>query len=183
MIGRQVREKGICEYLEAACEVSKVNSEIFFLLVGERLSSDHATDVSNEISIAIEVLGDRLIILGPREDIPEVLKAMDVFCLPSWREGMPRTIIEAMMMAKPVIATNIRGSREEVLSGKTGILVPVKSPRELAQAILLLASNLDKCISYGKAGRDRAISLYEESRVVALQIDRLKADFQAFNES
>jgi glycosyltransferase involved in cell wall biosynthesis len=178
MIGRQVKEKGICEFLDAACEVSKLNSKIVFLLIGERLSSDHSADVSHEISKAIEVLGDRLIILGLREDIPEMLMAMDVFCLPSWREGMPRTIIEAMMMAKPVIATNIRGSREEVLSGQTGILVPVRSPRVLAQAILFFASNPDQCISYGNAGRDRALSLYEEAHVVALQIERLKAELQ-----
>jgi glycosyltransferase involved in cell wall biosynthesis len=175
VIGRQVKEKGICEFLDAACEASKVSSEIFFLLIGERLSSDHSADVSHEISTAIDLLGDRLIIAGHREDIPEMLQAMDVFCLPSWREGMPRTIIEAMMMAKPVIATNIRGSREEVLSGQTGILVSVKSPRELAQAILFFASNPDKCIAYGNAGRERALSIYEEAHVVALQIDRLNA--------
>lgn len=178
MIGRQVKEKGICEFLYAACEASKVNDELVFLLVGERLASDHSASVLHEISAATKVLGNRLIITGLREDIPQMLKAMDVFCLPSWREGMPRTIIEAMMMAKPVIATDIRGSREEVLSGQTGILVPVRSPKELAKAILFLASNPEKCISYGRAGRNRALSLYEESCIIAKQITRIKIQIQ-----
>ena len=51
---------------------------------------------------------------------------MDVFCLPSWREGMPRSIIEAMMMERAVIATNIRGSREEVIDDETGFLLPTR---------------------------------------------------------
>jgi len=174
LIGRQVKEKGICELLQSAINLAKINSTIYFLVVGEKLSSDHADGVTEEISLAKQKLGHRLVITGSRDDIPEMLQAMDVFCLPSWREGMPRTIIEAMMMAKPVIATNIRGSREEVLPGITGLLIPVCSTRDLTDAILFFASNPDKCISYGMAGRERALALYEEDHVVALQIDALK---------
>jgi len=176
LIGRQVKEKGICEFLQAAIAVSKVNDSIWFLMVGERLSSDHAAGIDLDIALAIKELGKRLVITGTRDDIPEMLQAMDVFCLPSWREGMPRSIIEAMMMAKPIIATNIRGSREEVLPGETGVLVSIKSPQELMEAMLLFASHPDQCIAYGIAGRERALALYDEGHVIGLQIHRLKVE-------
>jgi glycosyltransferase involved in cell wall biosynthesis len=66
-----------------------------------------------------------------RSDVPQLLAAMDLFCLPSWREGMPRTIIEAMVMGKPVLATDIRGAREEVVPELTGLLVPTRAPEAL----------------------------------------------------
>ena len=82
----------------------------------------------------------KLIILGIREDIPEMISIMNLYCLPSWREGMPRSIIEAMMMGKPVLATNIRGSREEVVNNKTGLLVPVNSTQDLEKGMEALVS-------------------------------------------
>ena len=178
LIGRQVKEKGICEFLQAAVEISKIQDSIWFLMVGERLSSDHSNSVNLEISLALKELGNRLIITGSRDDIPEMLQAMDVFCLPSWREGMPRSIIEAMMMAKPVIATNIRGSREEVVPEVTGVLVPVRASKELIKAILFFAFHPDKCYSYGNAGRERALAIYDEDEVVNLQINRLKVNLE-----
>lgn len=144
------------------------------LLIGERLASDHAQGVEAEFAAARNVLGDRLVATGLRDDIPQLLAAMDVFCLPSWREGMPRTIIEAMMMAKPVIATDIRGAREEVVSGKTGLLVPVRDVRKLTDAIGQFIDNPTWGRRMGLEGRQRALKLYDEKKVVALQLERIK---------
>jgi len=174
LIGRQVREKGIAEFLQAARRVAMVNPDIWFLVVGERLVSDHADGVMAELSAARNELGERLVVPGLRDDVPEMLCAMDVFCLPSWREGMPRTIIEAMMMARPVIATNIRGSREEVVDEVTGLLVPVRSPEALATAMQRLAQDPAWGAALGMAGRERALELYDEDSVVAIQIDRIR---------
>ena len=143
-------------------------------MVGERLASDHAGDVESELERAGAALGKRLVATGARKDIPELLAAMDVFCLPSWREGMPRTIIEAMMMGKAVIATDIRGSREEVVPGETGLLVPTRSPKALAEAFLALAGDRGKVAAMGARGRERAMALYDEAQVVALQIRRIE---------
>ena len=110
----------------------------YFLAIGERLASDHAAGIDAQSDAAKRALGSRLILTGQRSDVPGLLAAMDVFTLPSWREGMPRTIIEAMLMAKPVVATNIRGSREEVVDGETGLLVPVRDAAALAQAFIKL---------------------------------------------
>lgn len=174
IIARQVIEKGIMEFLEAAIAAAGKNQEIHILMVGERLASDHAGDVEAELERASASLGKRLVATGARKDIPELLAAMDVFCLPSWREGMPRTIIEAMMMGKAVIATDIRGSREEVVPGETGLLVPTRSPEALAEAFLALAGDRQKVVSMGLKGRERALALYDEAQVVALQIRRIE---------
>jgi glycosyltransferase involved in cell wall biosynthesis len=173
MIGRQVKEKGVADYLAAAKIVAAQNPQAWFLLVGERLASDHASGVEAELAAARAALGERLVTPGLRSDVPELLAAMDLFCLPSWREGMPRTIIEAMMMAKPVLATDIRGAREEVVTEQTGLLVPTRSPKALAAAMERFIGDREWARRLGNAGRQRALLLYDENKVVALQLERI----------
>lgn len=173
MIGRLVKEKGVAEYLAAARILAARYPQAWFLLVGERLASDHAGGVEAELAAAREALGARLVAPGLRSDIPELMAAMDLFCLPSWREGMPRTIIEAMMMSKPVLATDIRGAREEVVAEHTGLLVPSRSPDRLAAAMQRFVDDPDWGRRLGHAGRERALMLYDERKVVALQLERI----------
>jgi glycosyltransferase involved in cell wall biosynthesis len=170
LIARQVREKGICDFLQAMSTLANRYANVWVLLVGERLPSDHDTGVEDHFASAQISLGSRLISLGSREDIPELLSVMDLFCLPSFREGMPRTIIEAMMMAKPVVSTYIRGVREEVLPEVTGLLVPTSSPDLLALAIERFLCNPTWGNLLGQSGRQRALNLYDEDHVVARQI-------------
>lgn len=175
MIGRQVREKGVAEFLQAATRVAGARPGVRFLLIGEQLDSDHAGSVAAETAAAQAALGDRLVVTGARRDIPDLLAAMDVFCLPSYREGMPRTIIEAMMMGLPVVATDIRGSREEVVAGVTGLLVPTRDAAALAGAMAALVADPGLRRRYGAAGRERAREHYDEARVVGLQMDLIRA--------
>lgn len=178
-IGRLVREKGVAEFLQAVSSLASRFPGLWVLLVGERLGSDHAQGVGVEFAEAKRVLGERLVAPGLRNDIPEMLSAMDLFCLPSWREGMPRTIIEAMMMGKPVVATNIRGSREEVVTEETGLLVPTRAPALLAEAIARCLVHPDWAAGMGRRGRERAYSLFDESRVVRLQLERIDIEANA----
>jgi len=171
MVGRLVEEKGVVQFLEAAVAASKIKANLYFVLIGERLDSDHASSVDKILSKSKRILKHRLILTGLRDDIPTLLGGMDVFCLPSWREGMPRTIIEAMVMGLPVIATNIRGSREEVIDGETGILVPSKDTGRLTEAIIDLSSDKEMCQKMGLKGRERALKLYNEDLVVQRQMD------------
>lgn len=174
MVGRLVAEKGIREFLAAAEMVAAEYPQAHFLLVGERLESDHADPVDDALAHAKIRLGARLILPGMRKDIPDLMGAMDVFCLPSYREGMPRTIIEAMMSGLPVVATDIRGSREEVVAGETGVLVPTRDSTALAAAFASLLKSPAETRAMGEAGRRRALELYDERKVVALQIDTIQ---------
>ena len=174
IVCRQVREKGIGEFLRAMTSLAERHQHLWVLLVGDRLDSDHDRGIARSLATAHALLGNRLVALGARDDIPEVLAAMDLFCLPSWREGMPRTIIEAMMMAKPVVATNIRGAREEVVHEETGLLVPVRSPLEIANAVEKILLNPSWGRSLGEAGRERALQLYDEQHVIALQLSHIQ---------
>ena len=174
IVGRLVNEKGYPEFLEAAVQVSQRFPDTYFLLVGSRLKSDHNQSIDDLLISSKNKLGDRLIMTGFREDVPELMGAMDVFCLPSHREGMPRTIIEAMLMGKPIVATDIRGSREEVLPEKTGLLVPTRSPEKLAEAICRLLSDPEMMKRMGAHGRERALQLYDERKVVSKQLSKIK---------
>ncbi len=175
IVSRLVREKGLIEFLEAAVELGKTFPMAHFLLVGERLSSDHDASIEQELQAAQKQLGSKLVAVGYRADVANLMGAMDVFCLPSYREGMPRSIIEAMLMALPVVATNIRGSREEVVDEETGLLVPIRSSAALVQALGRLIADPDLSRRMGKSGRQRALELYDERRVVAKQIDIIAA--------
>jgi glycosyltransferase involved in cell wall biosynthesis len=174
MIGRFVREKGYLEFLTAAQQLAGVNVNVYFLLVGQRLPSDHDDSIESALYEAQRVISTRMLLTGFRSDTPALLSAMDVFCLPSHREGMPRTIIEAMMMAKPVVATDIRGSREQVLHNETGYLVPTKNVSALAEHLQKLITNPKTGVHFGELGRERALQLYDEQVVIRKQINVIK---------
>jgi glycosyltransferase involved in cell wall biosynthesis len=162
MTGRMVAEKGYPELFAAMA-----GQDAILWAAGERLASDHAA----QVSLAAPPANVRL--LGHRQDVPDLLRAADIFTLPSHREGMPRSIIEAMMVGLPVIATDIRGSREEVVRGETGLLVPVADKDALAGAIRELSADPALRQRMGDAGRRRALDLYDESKVIERQLKRL----------
>jgi glycosyltransferase involved in cell wall biosynthesis len=169
MTGRLVAEKGYPELFRAAAQVPTLH----LWCVGSRLASDHADPIGADIAAAQAAMGPRLHLLGYRPDVHRLLAAADLFTLPSHREGMPRSIIEAMATALPVVATDIRGSREEVVQGETGLLVPVGDVPALAAALARLASDAEMRAGMGAAGRARALELYDERKVIARQIQIL----------
>lgn len=168
--GRLVAEKGYIELFDA---MQKVDAELW--VVGPRLSSDHAAGIESRVAgIGDDPdMRDRVRFLGYRDDVADLLRASDVFTLPSHREGMPRSIIEAMLTGLPVVATNIRGSREEVIDGETGLLVPVRDTPALTAALQSLCGNPDLRARMGRAGRERALIEFDEQKVIDRQIDHL----------
>jgi glycosyltransferase involved in cell wall biosynthesis len=116
-------------------------------------------------------LGNRLRLLGYRNDVAAVLAAADIFALPSYFEGLPMSVIEAMLTGLPVVASDIDGPREQVVPGVTGLLVSPRQVSPLADALVRLASDPVLRAAMGAAGRTRAVELYDEARVVARTLD------------
>ena len=180
IVARMVKEKGYIEFLAAVQKLYFIQSDFYVVIIGDKLNSDYDQGISNEIQQAKNILGDNLILLGIRDDVPNLISIMDLFCLPSHREGMPRTIIEAMLLKKPVIATNIRGCRELVIDKKTGLLVPANDIEKLTNSMKYLLNNLDIAKQMGEMGFQIAKDLYNEKMIVKLQIDIIKKRFNKF---
>ncbi len=172
IIGRLVREKGYFELIDAFSSVVREMPEARLIVVGGALESDH-DDAEREIlrRVSERALDGVIKFLSFRDDIEEILCASDVFVLPSLREGMPRSILEAMAMGLPVVATNIRGSREEVEDGLSGILVEVGDVGGLAAAIQSLLRDTEKRTRMGRRGREITEERFNEQMVVKKQAD------------
>jgi len=167
IVSRLVRHKGYPELLAAMRDVP--GAELW--VVGERLPSDHGADL--EPLFDASGLGPRLRRLGYRADIAGVLAAADIFTLPSHFEGLPMSVIEAMLTGLPVVATTIRGLREQVADGRTGLLVPPATVAPLATALARLVADPALRASMGAAGRARAVLMYSEAAVLARTLDLL----------
>jgi glycosyltransferase involved in cell wall biosynthesis len=162
-VGRMVLEKGFRELFAAAAEIRRKRPEVRFLVVGEIDAGKwDALDPAE-----VERAREDVVVAGWRTDIRDLLATMDVFVLPSWREGMPRSAIEAASMARPLVLTEIRGCREVVRSGVEGYLVPVRDPAALAGAIERMLSDPDGSERMGLAARARAVERFDERRVAA----------------
>src|SRR5207245_8720748 len=96
-------------------------------------------------------ISPRVAFLGTRHDIPECLAALDLFVLPSLNEGMGRALVEAMAVGCPVVATRVGGIPDVVTDGTTGLLVPPRDERALAEAILTLLRDRSRRAAYGEA--------------------------------
>jgi glycosyltransferase involved in cell wall biosynthesis len=177
-IGRLVREKGYLELLEAFARVRPAFPDARLVAIGEALPSDHDNS-ADQIRARTQALGlgEAVVFAGRRADVPELLALGDVFCLPSWREGLPRSIIEAMAAGLPVVATDIRGCREEVIDGQTGLLVPPRQAEPLAHALEQLLSDEALRRRMGRAGRERAAAYFDERRVIERQMIVLRRLF------
>jgi glycosyltransferase involved in cell wall biosynthesis len=172
--GRIVREKGVFEFVRAAGIVSRDYPEAKFVMIGAPLDSDR-DDCLQEIERLVreEGLSQRIVMTGYREDVPAILSLLDLFVMPSYREGMPRALLEAMATGLPVVATDIRGCREEVVDNETGLLVPPRDHYALGEAVLKILSDSEVASRMGRAGRERILERFDERVVTRMQVERL----------
>jgi glycosyltransferase involved in cell wall biosynthesis len=161
IVGRIVREKGYREFLEMAHQVAKKRKTVF-LVVGDSLPSDRDQfGKSFKKEVAKAGLTPHFLFAGQTNLVVDHLRIMDIFVLPSHREGFPRSIVEAMSAGLPVVATDIRGCREAVVHGRTGLIVPPKDAKALADAVEHLLANPEEAAAMGRAGRQRAVQFYD----------------------
>lgn len=163
IVARIVKEKGYREFLEMATAISSSRTDVFFLVVGDALPSDHGR-IGHQFRTGVKMAGleSRFRFTGFTPCVSEYLRAADIFVLPSYREGFPRSVLEAMASGLPVVATMIRGCREAVVDGVTGLLVPPRDSRALTCAVASLLDNPDAARRMGAAGRLRAVRLYDQ---------------------
>ena len=110
---------------------------------------------------------EKIIFTGSRSDIPDLLDAMDMFTLASVSEGFPNVLLEAMAMAKPMVAGRVGALADIVLHGETGLLVDPSAPTDLAQAICTLLRSPAQARHMGVRGRDRVETCFSRQRQVS----------------
>lgn len=160
-VGRLVAEKGYRELLEAARLVNRQVPEARFLAVAppdpEKWDAVHRRELHS--------IRELFRFTGWREDVRDLLALMDVFVLASWREGLPRSAIEAAAMGLPLVVTDVRGCREVVRDGEEGLLVPPRDAATLARAIIRLLGDKDLRGRLGAAARRRAEDRFDQRAV------------------
>jgi len=162
LIGRLIWDKGIGEFVEAARLLKKRYPQVRFRILGPLDGNPNAI-TSEHIRRWQE---DQLIeYLGQTDDVRPFLEETSVYVLPSYREGTPRSVLEAMSMGRPVITTDAPGCRETVIDGVNGYLVPVKDAKQLASAMERFIVNPDLIPVMGTKSRQIAIEKYDVRKV------------------
>ncbi|KYC40123.1 glycosyl transferase family 1 [Scytonema hofmannii PCC 7110] len=166
-IGRLTRKKGSGYLIEATAKLLPQFPNLHVVIIGGQLNTD-PEPFQKELMERIHTQGleNRVTLTGDRQDIPEILGLLDIFTLPTYfNEGLPRSILEAMSMSLPIVATDVRGCREAVVHGRTGLIVPPKNSEKLAEALGTLLAKPELRQAYGKASRERVEAEYDEEMV------------------
>ncbi len=164
LAARLLIDKGVREFVQAARILKNDGSVARFVLVGEPDLGNPATISDNELR---QWVSEGVIEWwGLRNDIPQVFTASTLVVLPSYREGLPKVLIEAAACGRAVITTDVPGCRDAIEPNVTGLLVPVRDSRSLANAIKQLLDNPLLCECMGQAGRKLAERSFDVREVV-----------------
>lgn len=170
-IGRLLYDKGVQEFVNAAQRVKKLHHQVQFWLIGE-IDNENPSSVRHE-DLVRWVRDPDIHYHGATDNIRKFIGQSDCIVLPSYREGMPRVIMEAMAMERPVITTDTAGCRETVDDQVSGYLVPVKDPSALANAMISFLQLDDTArMEMGKAGRKKVLQEFDD-RIIADEIYQL----------
>lgn len=150
-VGRVSAQKNPVGFVNIAGEVLSKRKDVVFLFVG---GGELLEKVQN--TVRESGFGDRIVFTGFQRDIPEIMANFDIFMLPSLWEGMPRSVIEAMALSKPVVVHGIGGIDEVVENGKNGFIIPIDHTSDFAEKICLLLDNGRMRREMGKAGKINA---------------------------
>lgn len=163
MAARMVRYKGVLQYLKAARLVRKRMPNVQFLLAGAE-SEDPKQAIPQS---TFDEFADCVRVLGYRRDLPAVLSLATVVTLPTYyREGVPRILLEAAAMRKPLVATDMPGCRDAVIPGENGLLIPPKDEQALAEALLeILAKSPVERAEMGTKGRRRVVENFSMDQI------------------
>ncbi len=158
MIGRLLREKGVFEYVEAARQVKSARPSARFQLLG---STDRNPSSISEAALN-ELRDDGTVeYLGHVSDVRPIIAAAHVVVLPSYHEGMPRSVLEGMSMGRAIITTDAPGCRETVEPGVNGVIVPVRDADALSRAMMAFVDDPESVSRMGEQSRQIAVDRYD----------------------
>jgi len=173
LAARLLWDKGIAEYVEAARRLQSEGRALQFLLAGDPDPGNPAA--VSEATLREWAVGGVVTCLGHVDDMPALLASVDMFVLPSYREGLPKGLIEAAASALPLVTTDVPGCREVVIHGVDGLLVPPRDAVALAEAIARLQDDPLLAARLGEAARIKALDSFDQARV-------LDATFSVYRE-
>jgi len=174
IVARMVREKGFCELLDAVKLLRERGHNAYLLHVGE-LDNSRGDGLSLD-SIETTGIAPFCRFVGSQQDVPRWLATMDIYCLPSYREGFPVSVMEAMAMELPCVVTNIRGCREAVRADIDGILVPPRDAQALADALEKLICSPELRKRMGAAAAERARTSFDRVKLDTATLDEYGFD-------
>ena len=173
MASRLLYNKGVPEYVEAARSIRARRRDAYFVLAGERDTGSRDTVTAEDLDAWANEGSIRHI--GYRDDMPQLLASSDVVVLPTYYpEGIPRVLIEAAAMSRPIVATTIPGVTEVVEDGVNGSLVPPRDAGALAAAIVALLEDPALRSTYGAEGRRKAEHQYDDHKVAARYVEEYR---------
>ena len=172
MIARLLSDKGIYEFVSAAEVIKSEHPDIRFKLVGW-IDNANPTAISKE-ELEEWIQRGTIEYLGKLDDIRTAITESSVFVLPSYHEGIPRSVLEAMSMGRPIITTDAYGCRETVEDGKNGFLVPVRDSKSLATAMGHFIKKPNLILSMGKASRIMAEERFDVRKVNKIILSTMK---------
>lgn len=169
MAARLLADKGVGEFVQAARILKQRGSLARFVLVGT-VDPDNPTSCKQS---ELDAWVDEGVVecWGHRRDMPQVLAAATLVVLPSYREGLPKVLIEAAACGRAVITTDVPGCRDAIDPGITGVLVPMRDAGALADAVADLIRSPERCRAMGDAGRKLAERAFDVHQVVAAHLD------------
>ena len=162
MIARLLHDKGVCEYVEAARLLRKRYPQITCYLAGWIDTNPNAV---KQEQLTQWIAHNDIVYLGKLDDVRPALANASVYVLPSYHEGTPRTVLEAMAMGRPIITTDTAGCRETVVENHNGFLVPVKNVDALVQAMDYFLEHPDAIAGMGNHSRQLAVEKYDVNKV------------------
>ena len=170
LIARLLGDKGVREYVEAARNVKRQFPNVEFAMVGwidSNPNSISQQELDDWVSTGVVSYWGRM------TDVRSAIGRASVYVLPSYREGTPRTVLEAMAMGRATITTDAPGCRETVVDGDNGFLVAVKSVDELTTAMLRFAKDRSLVVQMGRRARDVAVEKYDVHKVNAVMLKEM----------
>lgn len=170
MLARLLRDKGVYEYVDAARLVRAERPDVVFVLAGAIDENPTAVRPAEVQSWTAEGVVDYV---GEVADVRPLISGSHVFALPSYREGLPLAVLEAMSMGRPIVTTDAPGCRETVHEARNGRIVPVRDAVKLAEAILDVVSDEDRMREEGVASRELAEKRFDSKRVVRATMDAM----------